>query len=461
MTIQTDQLNDLSIESYNQLFVNRGKFAPEYFPNGPGDLHIKRKKVLFRLTIVDYGVGIGHNPNITFEGCEFTDNVRFNSDTVIKRDIKFINCTFKKDVTFESGEFKKEVQFLGGEIEGVLIVESGKFEKLHIACDAAEVKIEKGNYTDLSIYNPGEYPDPLRSIDNLSIDFKLITGNVRIEGYSIRNLKLTGTVNKDTELLMKEMFFSKIKFENLYCNGKIRIFDLIASARLSPGLEITNSNLGKMDIVNVNLRSVYALSIKSSYLVECTFVNVTWPDSFFNVYENTLESILLDNKETFRQLKYAYSKQGDSVMEHKFHGVELDAYRFYLKAKRREMKPPYNSKFERWKKHRQTSIILLLSKITSNYGQSFAAPLVTILVTGVPLFVLMVAFNKIPPLKLGFNFSLGNISTTVAHWLNFINPLRRYDNQDVNGGLIFDFVMRIISSFCIYNFIRATRRFVK
>lgn len=393
-------------------------------------------------------------------------NSIFSEDVILTnseyRSIAFKNCIFEKNVIFTGGDYTDDVIFNGGSIKGKFEIRGGNFKQLFLlSANCNELYITGGKFTNLSINSYGH--SELFTINDLVILNQGIPGNISISRMNIVSTNLWGNIHKDAELSFKNISFTHMKIEGLFNNGKLRFFDLVPVeiATQKPSLFIMNSNLSKTELFSIPINKVSRFELSNSFLIDCTFVNVTWPDEFNAVMKGAHYSALLDRKEMLRQLKYSYSKQGDSVMEHKFHGLEMDIYRQYLKQKRRTLK--VIGKYSKWRIDRQTSIILWFSSWTSNYGQSFKAPLYTLLAAGIVLFSGMVICGFIKDLQGGFhfNYSWQSISATIGHFVSFINPLRKYDSQEVNIGVLIDFVMRIIASYCIYNFVRATRRFVK
>jgi hypothetical protein len=155
-------------------------------------------------------------------------------------------------------------------------------------------------------------------------------------------------------------------------------------------------------------------------------------------------------RETYRQLKYAYYKQGDTVMEHQFHALEMKVYAIRLLRE------------GEWctRKGMQTFLILLLSWGTSDFGQSIIRPLLTVLFLGVLLFTLFVYQGGAAHLQIG-HFNWSTAWGTFPDVVNFMNPLRRPSGDLKEWPIVTDVLMRIISSYCIFNIVRATRRFVK
>ncbi|SHN35677.1 hypothetical protein [Chitinophaga sp. CF418] len=396
---------------------------------------------------------------IAFEDCIFSGKVVFHNHNYAK--VEFKNCVFEDDVRFVGGDFKKQVIFNGGKIQGRFEIINGNFERIDLSMNCNEVYITGGKFTNFAINSFGH--SDLFSINDLVILSQGISGNISISRMNIASTNLWGNIHKDAELSFKNISFTHLKIEGLFNNGKLRFFDLVPVKRntAKPSLFIMNSNLSKTDFFSLPIDKLERFEMYNSFFIDCTFVNVTWPAEFDTAMDGAHYSALLDRKEMFRQLKYSYSKQGDSVIEHKFHGLEMDIYREYLKRKRRDLKDIGN--YSKWRTDRQTSIILWFSSWSSNYGQSFKAPLYTLLAAGVVLFAVMVTCGFIQGFQAGFHFDFSwpQISTTAGHFFSFINPLRKYEGQELNIGVLLDSVMRIIASYCIYNFIRATRRFVK
>ena len=107
-----------------------------------------------------------------------------------------------------------------------------------------------------------------------------------------------------------------------------------------------------------------------------------------------------------------------------------------------------------------TKIILYLSFLTSNYGQSLRRPILTlILINGILFSILNINLNfGFMPRRL---IHIADIENTIAKFLWFMNPLHRNDPELKGLPLIIDIFIRMISSYCIYNIIRASRRFIK
>ncbi|SHN45493.1 hypothetical protein [Chitinophaga sp. CF418] len=394
---------------------------------------------------------------ISFKNCIFSDDVIFSA--IEYETIDFTDCIFEKKVLFKGGDFKKNIAFKGGSVKERMEISGGIFSGLLLSLNCEELHIANAKFNDLAIRNIEE--KTIVTIQKLLIKFNGIFGNISLNGIKLVEAELTGTIHKDVEFTLMDSHFTNLKLNKLFNNGKLRLFDLspFSENEQKTSLFINNSNLAKTEFFSIDIAKIGSFGITNSFLIECTFVNLGWPAKFFGALPELNNEQLLDRREMFRQLKYSYAKQGDTITEHKFHGFEMNAQMHYLRKKR--WNQPGRNIFKKWSMHRQTSLVLWVSRLTSNYGQSFLAPLITLALLGILSFSGMVYWGYIKELAPDFNLSWDRILITIAHFLYFINPIKRLDAQSINGGLIIDLGMRIITSYCIYNFIRATRRFVK
>ncbi|GAA3929290.1 hypothetical protein GCM10022209_23760 [Chitinophaga oryziterrae] len=418
---------------------------------GTNTVTFRKKKIIDYLELMPIQQG-SINPNIHFIECIFTHEVSFTVSEY-DRSYTFERCIFEKNVVFHGGEFKKIVQFYGGRLKEKLSILNGKFANFYFASNGNTVEIERGEFTELHFCGHDPYNRKRLTIIYLFINFNYVKAIMDIQEYFIATTRYTGLVHKETELLIRDVSFTDIQMENLFNNGKIRIFDLDTRITSEKGASLTiiRSNLAKTEFCNVDLRQVNTIVITSSFLLECSFVNVIWPDNLNISKEARGEINLLDKKETYRQLKYAYWKQGDVVAEYKFHGLEMDTYNDYLMA---------NGEAYNWKGV-ENAIVLRLSKLTSNYGQSFLRPLVTLLVVGIILFTWLVALGTFSDLYITCQPNLRGMISTIPYMLEFANPVHKYELGLTGGPYVIELMMRIISAYCIYNIVRATRRFVK
>jgi hypothetical protein len=154
----------------------------------------------------------------------------------------------------------------------------------------------------------------------------------------------------------------------------------------------------------------------------------------------------LKNREIYRQLKYALSKQGDIVNEQKFHTQEMLVYDRSLLFRK-----------DFW-----TKLIIKLSYCFSDFGQSFLKPLLWLLIGHWLLFMVLIQSNNYNDLLISFsNPTWAGFELGIERYFQLINPLRKTETGFSGSRIILDLAMRVWASYMIYNLVRATRRFIK
>ncbi|SEB12545.1 hypothetical protein SAMN05660909_05678 [Chitinophaga terrae (ex Kim and Jung 2007)] len=236
-----------------------------------------------------------------------------------------------------------------------------------------------------------------------------------------------------------------------YVNEKRLKIANIRSYQKESRVLVSHSQLGKAEFNNLDFSHFKMVSFEQSNLVDCIFTNITWAKTVYGSSPSkgdkmSNRSFSSKSRETFRQLKYAMSKQGDVINEQKFHALEMGMYFETLT----------------WRNDFWTKLIIFLSWLTSDFGQSFWRPLVFIFVFH-SLFFLPLLFGFFSEFRISITeFSFPAFWKGLNTYLFLMNPLRKPDQEIFYGGWIcIDVLMRISSSYMIYNMIRATRRFIK
>lgn len=205
-------------------------------------------------------------------------------------------------------------------------------------------------------------------------------------------------------------------------------------------IDINRCYLGKTEFYDVNLSKFKNIRIIDSHLIDCLFSGVQWKYNL-NTTDGMKKSEMdfeyyAENREVYRQLKYALSKQGDTINEQKFHTQEMLAH--------------YNSLS--WASDFWNKAIIWLSHTTSDFGQSIWWPIRALLSVHYMLFMLALGLRA---------FEVNSFNDCVYHFFYLINPLHKSEDIFQGWTIILDMLMRIWSSYMIYNIIRASRRFIK
>lgn len=399
---------------------------------------------------------------ITFKNCYFNnENLLYIDNIDCNEDVVFEACTFPKRLVISQSTFKKELCFKYVYFEDIRI-SGGSVEKISISgYDVKKINISNVNFENLHI---GEY------LLNQTIGEFVIfctsneVGNIIAREQSFEKIYISGS-NEG----------SKFDFENIKCNnvtidsfineGSLNFYgieplDLISDKRY---FQIINSNLEKAQFFRANFSNYQELVIIDSFVTDCLFIGCKWGNNIrairgigFGTFEKSLEAgrkITISEtsaiKEAYRQLKISMSKHSDKIQENRFYAEELNFYNKTLPWTK-----PWENQF--WDK-----LILHGSNIFSNYGQSFIKSLFWLLFGHLAFFTVAISLggfeslyiNVCHPTSVGFKDAF-------EKYFIYINPLRKPDTS-FSGYLIFlDVLMRIWSSYMIYNLIRTSRRFI-
>jgi uncharacterized protein YjbI with pentapeptide repeats len=420
---------------------------------------------------------------LIFEGCNFSKGIEFKNVYNFIGDKTFSNCSFDSDVSFYQGEYNAKIFFNDCEFNNSASVNyfGGVFKK--------ELRFERGRIERLNFFG-GDFEQVLIGayahetfIKNIFINCSKINGHLSFFRALGLEFEISGTLNQESIIDVSEVVFKHFVLNGLTNLGRLRFANIsfndvfLAPASLSKVKEfldpiildnspkfstfyIQKSILDKVEFISVNFNS-YLLAIRESSLLNIVVSNVTWPEKIFHFrleskIDNKLPFIKLPLrskdylliKENYRQLKYALSKQGDIVGEHYFHGLEMRAHYNYLSFR----------KVKNW----GDKLILILSYLTSNYGQSLGRPFLSLIIGHSILFGIALLFNGFEPLSLSLeNPTWEGFEKGVENFFFYINPLRKAEFSFGGYLVLIDILMRIWSSYMIYNIIRASRRFIK
>lgn len=416
-----------------------------------------------------------NNIPISCNHCIFVDQVTF-AKNIFEVDISFYHCYFLKGIVFIDLKKTKNIYFRDCKIRKKFIISGGEIEKITTHSTSIQNLIIGSGHVGVTSINilaiGGEkesYMEGIHVCEGSSIK------KMQINKTEIHTASFSGNLAIETEIFNCQI--NSIYFNNVKNIGIFKFLNCKA-LRLNqkPSHFISNaSNLGKTEFLQFDFSTFDEVNIIASVLIECLFVNTTWSNNITSfigdqmngymkdriIRKTPIKTIVLklfnlkpkpdykenkeqlrNKREVYKQIKYALSQQGDFVNERMFHAMEMNTYYQILK--------------KQCCKNISTKIILKLSSYTSNYGQSLSRPILFLLIINGLLFS---CFNYIDGLRFT-NFSKENIIDAVSKFLLYLNPLRRNDGLSASL-LIIDIISRMISSYAIYNIIRATRRFIK
>lgn len=424
----------------------------------------------FELTNYDTYLIKGKYEYIKFNHCVF--NFEINIDAEVSGKVEFVECEFlgeRPRLIILGGNYNDEFTASFRSLLYLGII-GGQFKHIHIGYWGSETKIE-----EIDIHN-----------------IQKISGRITLSSIRSEKILIFGT-NTDCEFDIYNSFFRRVSLYN-FSNRNVFKLKFIKPNEVGSKISqfnIQESNLDKAEFYNVNFSEFGEFNIRNSYLSNTLFIDCSLPNSVNAkvgrgiVQPLNIDSLNLDKmnaeselsgeiptehtkseiigrikkikenialevrkdqvlqigyrKENYKQLKYAFSKQGDKINERLYHGKEMEEY---LK-----MDIPIFDK-----------AVIGISKWSSDFGQSILRPIIFNGLIHVLFCLILFTFW-------GYNYCKFQFTVCEPNWditkyllnegLYLFMPLKGF----VKEFLLIDIFMKINSGLFLYNMIRATRKF--
>lgn len=419
---------------------------------------------------------------LRFVNCFFKEDVLF-FNSVWDVNLSFNQCFFDKRLTLNGNKtkFNSELNFVEVAVGIQFLVIQGEYSDCKWTFNEnTTVNISGGTFQKLNIGYWGG-----ANMKSVWIDFEKVAGNIKVTGANTKIEELHFSHHSPNSSIAIEDInvncLSIYRYRNI---DGLRIWNLKSMKMdgLPTELSIAESYLGKAEFYSVDLGSFAKVNIFNSHLADCSFVNVRWSATIGSfkgrriyrededikvesmikrienpspVYDAEAEQFKVDEKvlayywnqrETYRQIKYALSKQGDVVNEQKFHSLEMRAH----------------DRSITFEKDPGTKLIIGFSNVFSDFGLSMLRPFIGLVTIHWFLFAILIVIFNYHDLSFSIvHASISGFETAFSEYFRLMNPLRRNENEFMGYSTIIDIAMRVWSSFMIYNFVRATRRFIK
>ena len=415
---------------------------------------------------------------IIFDNCYFNGNINCFA-LQCREDITFKHCFVEGEIYIKDDvSFEKVFNLIDLTIRKRILIAGGTFDLCRWSIkEYGTLKISGGAFRELNI----GYWGGGSQIAELSIDLNTsVTGLIRVTGNDTR-IKILSIFRTaaDISISLEDISVNLLSLTRYRNDKYFRISNLRPLQQqgdLDSELSIVESYLGKAEFYNIDFSEYKIVNIYHSHLSDASFIGITWKTELtaykgrmnflteqekllpgkvknINQYlgrrlakETELLNYIRANKEAYRQLKYVYAKQGDTVMEQWFHVQEMKIY----------------AKLLTYREHLWTKLIVNFSYTFSKFGQSIFRPLVALIVGSFLLFFLFLIMGWLPNLRFSLTHpDLKGFELGIGWYFKLINPLRKYDDQLAGFVVLFDLLVRIWASLMIYNIIRAARRFIK
>lgn len=283
-------------------------------------------------------------------------------------------------------------------------------------------------------------------VNNLNINNTFIAGTFILNGITHLNNFFGFDYNDSTSNGNHHIQNDDFTFPNVPYNLKSSIC-------------IANSDLGKTQLINFNIKRFDKFEYKNSKMLEVFVADTEFP-SRQNIYhpdkEATQSQILEQQRLALSQFKKIYENRGDNIRATQALAEEVETYRAQLKLE----KP--STRKERWN-NRTERFNLWLNRISNYHGNNwFRAMLVTLGVNSLLFMLYSLSIGNRPGMDVSKFFTLA------AYSLEFLNPLRKADflKHDMPGeceglSVFIDYLSRIIIAYFVYQTIAAFRKFGK
>jgi len=382
------------------------------------------------------------------------NNVCISSSTVNKQ-LQLANSTFKS----------LNLEFL--RVEKRSIIHNTTIEKVDLEFNefieafqfTPECKISKCYITDCS-FSQGFDLSKIELQEIRLNGYARSFGELYFSGVACKNIFVLGVYQSTSHIQFTNCKFKSIYISEFINNGTLSFRGLTSHSAKS-SLQIIDSDMGKLRLLNCDLSTFQSVQIESSFLNSTQTLNVVWFD--FNRLNNDSKEKYRNNREVFRELKNASQKQGDRIQMLQFKSLELKNFKDeHFLAK---------SFIKKWGSN--DGIILKLGS-TNDYGLTWWKPVVWALSLSY-LFYLLIITSIEPQLGFTLNPSIESISTTMDIWMSksgiywqLLNPVhslqRMFADTDLNLpniAFFFDYLLKLELAFFIFQTISAFRKHMK
>ncbi|WP_080239665.1 hypothetical protein [Spirosoma rigui] len=408
------------------------------------------------------------NLSLNFKNCNInSDLLVINSDIdnlkieqsdildfrILGSNILTVLLTFSKIVSIhiksDKDNYIEHIVFLSLVVRSGLSLRGDKYGKIKmddLVCDKYDIRpisFDKLLTLNEVILSDGihDKSDEKVSIGSLIIIFHKSSASIELLNINVTDFVITGLL-KSASFFLENSIIKNLKFINFVNDGRVRFHNI---SILENGIcSFIDSHFGKTEFNGFELGLVEKIVVYSSNLTEIITTNTSFPQKVTGKNLDDEKEV----REVYRQLKYAASKQGDRIRELEYEKYEMNSYEKTLKG---------------WIDLKDI-IILWSNRVTNNHGQNYA---ITLFYWFIPLTTIFYMLIKV---NLGYSFSFGipNANDISQYIESSLNPLHDFNkvfdnklNENTGKARLYDSILKIISGYLIFQFLRAFRKYVK
>ncbi len=375
------------------------------------------------------------------------------------------------------GEVKKQIDFKNCRDMSFIVIRDMKCERIEISesdnldvnfemIDVKYINFNRCKSTSIETtyltsdhfgLNDGSY-ETIRFYHDCNFNFSAshISEQLTIDKFVFQGAK----PKKDRTLKVEKAKIKELSFEGLQNDALI----LFLNCEVSNVLRFYQSNLGKFQFSNVKVDESCRIDLLDSSIIDVHFNSFRWNKSYklFEVFDpyilvryNTQFSFLHSLRESYRQLKANYLKNGNKIEALEFQRREMEMYLKILSQKR----------FHSWR-NLGNYLIVATNKWFSDFGQNIWKPVIFLLLSHL-IFANLIFHD----FQIGFTptYLLNDLdySTTLKGinlYFQTLLPIHGTSVKDMFGkeisiGGLWDFLDRIFASYFIFYFVSATRKY--
>jgi len=418
-------------------------------------------------TTVECKVRIWNNTcaYLSFLNSEFKEDIHVGGGTM-KR-VTFNNGIFHDD--FNLGPFKSDEQLtiIGAEFKTKFSVKyndttnqiTGGCPKIYLSDSSFGIGLNVVGTNNLAKL-------PLLSSVMIISNEKLI-GDISFRNFDVEEFSFHGN-NTKAKIKLHNVQPLKLGFFEFTNSSKIQFFDFSPYYKGISVFEVSQSNLGSTEFYNAFLNKFTEIRITNSVVSDIITSNIRWFDPKLLEPEKHLGNseknfFYRNNRETFRQLKYAMEKQGNKIYALQFKSFEMQAYKNELRYK-----PD-----KKWYHELPDKVILYLNQISNSHGINPVKPFVWILSFTV-VFYWLIVISISPNLTWLPSLQANDWITSVKEFAKYssampkmLNPLFVFDKTFIGfqsehfSTSLWELLHRVFLSYLLFQFVSAFRKFVK